>query len=72
LNIGYERAWAKAYYLQQKRTDKHYQTIRSALAFSWIRILWRCWHDRIPCDEARYVAAPNWRKSPLAAHYAPA
>ena len=26
-----------------------------ALAFKWIRILFRCWKDRTPYDEARYV-----------------
>jgi len=59
-------AWAKAYYLQQKRAGKHHQTILRGLAFKWIRVLWRCWHDRVPYDEARYVAALAQRNSPLA------
>ena len=59
-------AWAKAYYLQQKRAGKHPQTIRRSLAFTWIRILWRCWHDRVPYDETRYLADLKRRKSPLA------
>jgi hypothetical protein len=28
-----------------------------ALAFKWIRILWRCWHDQKPYDEPRYLAS---------------
>jgi transposase len=60
-------AWAKAYYLQQKRTGKNHQAILRALAFKWIRILWRCWHDGVPYDEARYVTALQQRQSPLAA-----
>lgn len=59
-------AWAKAYYRQQERAGKRHQAILRALAFKWIRILWRCWHDRVPYDEARYLAALSQRKSPLA------
>lgn len=59
-------AWARAYYMQQKRAGKHRQTILRALAFKWIRILWRCWHDRVPYDNARYEAALAQRHSPLA------
>jgi hypothetical protein len=28
-----------------------------ALAFKWVRVRWRCWQDRTPYQEARYVAA---------------
>jgi len=59
-------AWAKAYYFQQKRAGKRHQAILRALAFKWIRILWRCWHDRVPYDDARYTAALRRRNSPLA------
>ena len=61
-------AWAKAYYRHQQRAGKSHQAILRALAFKWIRILWRCWHDRVPYDGARYVAALQQRNSPLAAH----
>ncbi len=59
-------AWAKAYYRQQQRTGKNHQAILRALAFKWIRILWRCWHDRIPYDESRYLRSLTQRNSPLA------
>jgi hypothetical protein len=59
-------AWAKAYYLQQKRAGKRHHAILRALAFKWIRVLWRCWQDRVPYDEIRYIAALETRKSPLA------
>ncbi len=58
-------AWAKAYYLQQKRAGKRHQTILRSLAFKWIRILWRCWTDRVPYDDAHYVAALHRQNSPL-------
>lgn len=59
--------WAKAYYeLQRERGKRHPAAVR-ALAFKWIRIIWRCWKDRTPYDEARYIEALHRRGSPLAA-----
>jgi transposase len=58
--------WAKAYY--QRMRDKgadHHPAVR-ALAFKWIRIMFRCWKDRTPYDEARYQQALKHRGSPLA------
>ena len=57
--------WAGAYYELQKRRGKRPQAIYRALAAKWIRILWRCWHDRIPYDDARYCAALKARSSPI-------
>src|SRR5687768_15403301 len=31
----------------------------------WIRILYRCWVDRAPYDEARYLLALQKRQAPL-------
>ena len=42
----------------------HNATIR-ALAFKWIRVLFRCWVDRTPYNESRYLAALQKRQSPL-------
>jgi len=58
-------AWAKAYYQQQRAAGKHHQATLRALAFKWIRILWRCWQDRVPYDEARYLASLRQQNSPL-------
>lgn len=59
-------AWARAYYeLQRERGKKHHAAIRS-LAFKWLRILYRCWKERTPYDEARYIRALQERGSPLA------
>ena len=58
-------AWAKAYYQQQRAAGKHHQATLRALAFKWIRILWRCWQDRVPYDDARYLASLRQQKSPL-------
>lgn len=59
-------AWAHAYYHQQRRAGQAHHAILRALAFKWIRILWRCWHDHTPYDEAHYLAALRRRGSTLA------
>ena len=59
--------WARAYYqLQLRRGKKHHAAVR-ALAFKWIRILFRCWKDRVAYDERIYLAALAKRNSPLLA-----
>lgn len=59
-------AWAKAFHAEHKRRGKNHQTILRALAFKWIRILWKCWQDRTPYDEHRYLASLEKRHSPYA------
>jgi transposase len=60
--------WAHAYYqLQQARGKSAHASIR-ALAFKWIRVLFRCWQQREPYDEARYLAALRKHASPLLAY----
>lgn len=57
--------WAKAYYQQQRAQGQGHHTAVRALAFKWIRILFRCWRDRVPYDESRYLAALQQRGAPL-------
>jgi transposase len=57
--------WAAAYYLQQRSKGAAHHTAVRGLAFKWQRIIWRCWQDRRPYDEARYEAALRKRHSPL-------
>ena len=57
--------WARAYYQQQRRKGNSHQAAVRALAFKWLRILYRCWHDRTPYDEAAYLSALQKRGSPL-------
>lgn len=58
--------WAKAYAQAQKAKGKNPATIHRALAFKWIRILWRCWQDGTPYDEVRYLKQLARRGSPYA------
>ena len=62
--------WARAFYTQQREKGKTHQMAVRALAFKWIRILWRCWQDRKPYDEAKYLMALKDKGSPLVAELA--
>jgi len=57
--------WAGLYYYQQRAKGCSYQAAVRALAFKWIRILYRCWKTRTPYDEARYLKALQERGSSL-------
>lgn len=59
--------WANVYYREQIKRGKSHQAAVRALAFKWIRILFRCWQDRTPYDEAKYLAALERHGSWIAA-----
>jgi transposase len=46
--------WARAYYMSQRARGKSHQAAVRALAFKWIRIIYRCWQTRTPYSEVRY------------------
>ncbi len=58
-------AWAGAYYRQQRDKGASYEVAVRALAFKWIRILYRCWQDRKPYDELKYLETLRRKGSPL-------
>ena len=46
--------WAKQYYRRKREGgQKHHAAVR-ALAFKWIRIIYRCWQDKTSYEETRY------------------
>jgi transposase len=57
--------WAGAYYRQQRAKGNSHQAAVRALAFKWIRILYRCWQTHTPYDESAYLNALKRRGSPL-------
>jgi hypothetical protein len=59
-------AWAGEYYRRMETKGKARQVILRALAFKWIRVLWKCWQERTPYNEARYLKQLAHRKSPYA------
>ena len=59
--------WAGIYYHQQISKGKTHQMAVRSLAYKWIRILYRCWQDRVPYDEAKYLKILQKRGSLLVA-----
>lgn len=47
--------WAKRYYEQMIAKGKSKQMARRALAYKWIRIIYRCWQSRQAYDESHYM-----------------
>jgi transposase len=64
--------WAQVYYQQQRDKGNTHQAAVRALAFKWIRILYRCWHERTPYDASTYLQALHRRGSSLIQHRAKA
>lgn len=58
--------WAKAYYEQQRKKRVGHWAILRALAFKWLRILWRCWQKSEAYDEEKYLRQLEQRRSPIA------
>jgi|BarGraIncu00222A_1022003.scaffolds.fasta_scaffold36447_1 transposase len=71
-SIGHSE-WARAYYEHLRNDEKkdHHPAVR-ALAFKWIRIIFRCWKDGKPYDEQVYQKSLRRRGSLLGAAFASA
>jgi transposase len=59
--------WAGLYYAQQRAKGNSHQSAVRALAYKWVRIVYRCWKTRTPYDESTYLKALKDRNSPLLA-----
>jgi transposase len=57
--------WAKAYYLSQRAKGKSHQAAVRALAFKWIRIIYRCWQNNTPYNEVTYLESLRKKGSSL-------
>lgn len=59
--------WARGYYNYKRNEGKYHHAAIRALAYHWIRIIYRCWKNRIPYDETVYLnslrqRSPDWLK----------
>jgi transposase len=61
----YSSFWAGTYYQQQRNKGATHQMAVRALAFKWIRILYRCWQSHTPYNETVYLQALQRRGSNL-------
>jgi transposase len=57
--------WARVFYEQQRSRGKKHHTAVRALAYKWIRILFRCWQTHTPYNEAIYLQSLQRRNSQL-------
>jgi len=57
--------WAGAYYRQQRAKGSSHHIAVRALAFKWIRVLYRCWQTRTPYNETVYLNVLSKRGSLL-------
>jgi transposase len=57
--------WAGVYYQRQRAKGCSHQAALRALAYKWIRIVYRCWQTRTAYDESVYLNALKRRGSPL-------
>jgi transposase len=62
-----QSGWARACYkMLIQRGHKHNAAVR-ALAFKWIRIMFRCWKDRVPYNEEVHLHGLRQSNSPVLA-----
>ena len=57
--------WAKAYYEILKQRGKSHNAAVRALAYKWIRILFRCWKTRQPYQDDLYTKSLLQHGSPI-------
>lgn len=57
--------WARAFYAMQRRKGKTHAVAVRALAYKWIRIIFRLWKEQKPYCEATYLAALQRNGSPI-------
>ena len=50
--------WARAFYQQQRTRGKRHHAATRSLAFKWMRILFRCWQDRVPLVKVGFMPLP--------------
>jgi transposase len=55
--------WARNYVQYYTDKGKKYHTIIRALAYKWIRILFKCWQERTPYNEDKYMETLKLRGS---------
>ena len=61
-------AWAKCCYEQLRARGKGHHAAVRAIAFKWLRIIWRCWQDRTTYCDATYARQLQNRGLPMYAN----
>lgn len=64
--------WAEAFVRQRQERGHGFYVIIRALAYKWIRILWKCWHSGTAYNEETYLEVLRRKGSPLVPKTEPA
>ncbi len=59
-----------SFYLSRRAKGKSHQAAVRALAYKWIRIIYRCWQTRTPYNEVTYLESLRKKGSPLLSYAA--
>jgi transposase len=62
--------WARAYYEQQRAKGKSHHAAVRALAFKWVRIIFRLWQTQTAYDEVKYLESLRRKGSSLLSYAA--
>jgi hypothetical protein len=57
--------WAGTFYAMTRAAGMRHHAAVRALAYNWIRVIWRSWQDRLVYDETRYRAALKKHGGPI-------
>ena len=57
--------WAQLLYQDQLHKGKSRHAAIRVVAFKWLRILWRCWTDKVAYDEGKYLRSLQARNVKL-------
>jgi transposase len=66
-NSRHASPWAATIYNQARAAGKDHPHAVRILARAWIRVIWRCWQDRVPYDPAQHGGANKINNTPIAA-----
>ena len=66
-NSRHASPWAAHIYNQARAGGKDHPHAVRILARAWIRIIWRCWQDRVPYDPTRHGGATKINNPSIAA-----
>ena len=66
-NSRHASPWAADIYNRARHGGKDHPHAIRILARSWIRVIWRCWQDRVPYDPTRHGGATKINNPSIAA-----
>ena len=66
-NSRHDSPWATKIYNDARAAGKDHPHAVRVLARAWIRVIWRCWQDRVPYDPALHGGANKINNAQLAA-----